>query len=150
MLWYIIISYTISHSCAGSSGTFSYNFNEKEMWERNTEEYILYVTAVDLNTSDTVTLRGAFRVFGHQEKYFCGFNMINTGTDPISQKGSLEFISVGNAQKFMCEIDGTMHPCKLFNTTKELCEILLCHNVEIYGFSLITPSPCFLFLRWRK
>ena len=102
-----------SWSCAGSSGTFLYNFNEEEMWEQNTEEYILYVTAIDPNTTDTVTLRGAFRVFGHQEKYFCTFNMINTGTDPISQEGSLEFISVGNAKKIMCEIDGNIHPCKL-------------------------------------
>ena len=84
------------------------------MWKQNTEKYFLNVTAVDPNTNESVTLRGALRVFGHQEKYFCSLNMINTGTSPIPQGGSLEFISVGKAKEFICKIDnGTMKPCKL-------------------------------------
>ena len=100
--------------CTGSSGTFTYNFTVEEMWKQNTNEYILHVIAVDPNTNDSVNLTGAFRVFGHQEKYFCSLNMINTGTSLIPQGGSLEFISVGMANEFTCKIDnGTMKPCKL-------------------------------------
>ena len=100
--------------CAGSSGTFSYTFNSDEMWKQNTEKFILYVRAVDpKNKNESVTVEGAFRVFGHQEKYFCSLNMINTGTRPIPQGGSLEFISVGKAKEFTCKIDnGNMQPCK--------------------------------------
>ena len=90
--------------CAGSSGIFCYNFTVDEIWEQNTEKYILHVTAVDLITNDSVTLRGAFRVFGHQEKYFCSLNMINTGTGSLQQGGSLE-VSVGKATNFTYKID---------------------------------------------
>ena len=83
------------------------------MWKQNSNIYSLYVTATDPNTNDSVILNGSFRVFGHQEKYFCSLNMINTGTSPIPKEGSLEFISVGKAKEFTCEIDGTTHPCKL-------------------------------------
>jgi hypothetical protein len=79
-----------------------------------TRKYFLDVNAADPNTGDSVTLRGAFRVFGHQENYFCSLNMINTGTSPIPQGGFLEFISVGYATEFTCKIDnGTIQPCRL-------------------------------------
>ena len=40
--------------------------------------------------------------------------MINTGTSPIPQGGSLEFISVGKAKEFTRKIDnGAMQPCKV-------------------------------------
>ena len=84
------------------------------MWKLNTEKYFLNVTAVHNDTGDNVTLSGAFRVFGHQEKYFCSLNMINTGTSPIPEGESLEFISVGKATNFTCKIDnGAMQPCKV-------------------------------------
>ena len=94
------------------------------MWKLNTKKYSLNVTAVDPITNDSVILIGAFRVFGHQEKYFCSLNMINTGTRPIPQGESLEFISVGNATEFICEIDnGTMLPCKfIYNHDGKYCK----------------------------
>ena len=83
------------------------------MWKLNTKKYSLNVTALDPITNDSAILIGAFRIFGHQEKYFCSLNMINTGTRPIAQGESLEFISVGNATEFTCETDnGTRLPCK--------------------------------------
>ena len=52
-------------------------------------------------------------MFGHQEGYWCSLNMINTGTSPIPQGGSLEFIKVGKANEFKYKIDnGTMQLCK--------------------------------------
>ena len=84
-----------------------------EIWEQKTEEYFLHVTAKHIDTGDNDSLIGAFRVFGHQEKYFCSLNMINTGTRPIPQGESLEFISVGKAKDIICKIDGIMQPCKL-------------------------------------
>ena len=84
------------------------------MWELNTKKYFLNVIALDPMTNGSVTLKGALRVFGHQEKYFCSLNMINIGTGPIPQGGSLEFISVGMAKEFTCKIDNEpMKPCKL-------------------------------------
>ena len=105
------------HSCidgAGSSGSFFRNFTWDEIWEHGLKEFVLNVTAVDPNSGDNVTLRGAFRVFGHQEKYVCSLNMINTGTRPLPQGGYLEFISVGKATEFTCTIDdGATQLCKL-------------------------------------
>ena len=84
------------------------------MWKQNTEEYVLYVTAIHQYTGENVTLRGAFRVFGHQEKYFCSLNVINMGTSSLLQGSSLEFIRVGEAANFTCKIDEEpMKPCKL-------------------------------------
>ena len=84
------------------------------MWEQNTKKYILCVEAIDNDTNESVILRSGFRDFGHQEKYFCSLNMINTGTRPLPQGGSLEFISVGNAANFTCKIDKKpMQSCKL-------------------------------------
>ena len=103
--------------CAGSSGSFFRIFTTDEIFDHGVKKYVLNVKAVDPNTGDSVTLRGAFRVFGHQEKYFCSLNMINTGTRPIPQGGSLEFISVGKATNFKCKIDdGATQPCKLIFT----------------------------------
>ena len=84
-----------------------------EVLQQGTNKYFLHVTAIDPNTGDSVTLRAAFRVFGHQESFFCSLNMINTGTTPIRQGGSLEFISVGSAINFTCKIDnGSLQTCK--------------------------------------
>ena len=86
------------------------------MWEQNSEKYIyiLYVTALHNDTGDSVTLRGAFREFGHQEKYFCSLNMINTRTSSLLQGSSLELICVGEAANFTCKIDEEpMKSCKL-------------------------------------
>ena len=91
--------------CAGSSGSFFHEVkSDIKFWNHGTKKYFLNVKAVDPNTGDSDTLRGAFRVFGHQENYFCSLNMINTGTRPIPQGGSLEFISVGKATNFDCKI----------------------------------------------
>ena len=112
----LLCSYIFLHSCIGadSSGSFFRNFTRDEIWEHGLKEYFLNVKAVDPTTGDSVTLRGAFRVFGRQERYFCSLNMINTGTSPIPQGGSLEFISVGKATEFTCTIDdGATQPCKL-------------------------------------
>ena len=99
--------------CIGSSGTFAYYFTSGEIWEQNTKKYILHVKAFDRNTNEIVTLNGSFRVFGHQEKYFCTQNMINTATSPIQQGGVVEFISVGRVANFKCTIDGyIIIPCK--------------------------------------
>ena len=99
---------------AGSSGSFFHNFTIDEILKFGTRKFFLDVKAVDPNTGDSVTLRGAFRVFGHHENYFRSLNMINTGTSPIPQGGSLEFISVGNPTEFACKFDnGTMQPCRL-------------------------------------
>ena len=84
------------------------------MWEQNTEKYFLHVKAIDSDTHENVSLRSGFRVFGHQQKYFCSLNMINTGTSPVPQGGSLEFIRVGKAENFTCKIDEEpMQSCKL-------------------------------------
>ena len=115
--WWLFI-YNHNHVFAGSSGSFFYNFTTNEIWSFGTKKYSLKVKAVDPNSGDNVTLRGAFRVFGHQEKYFCSLNMINTGTNPIPQGGSLEFISVGKATEFtyMYAIDNkAMVPCKFIS-----------------------------------
>ena len=97
----------------GSSGLYSHHVTIYEMWQHGTKKYFLDVTAVDPVTGDSVMLRGSFRVFGRQEKYFCSLNMINIGMSPIPQGRSLEFISVGKAKKFRCRIDnGIMEPCK--------------------------------------
>ena len=84
------------------------------MFGHKAKPYILHIEANDPNTNDNVTLIGKYRVFGHQENYFCSLNMINTGTSPILQGGSLEFISVGKATKFECKIDKStvIDPCK--------------------------------------
>ena len=113
----LFYSYIFLHCCigAGSSGSFFRNFTRDEIFDRGLKRYVLTVIAVDPTIGDSVTLRGAFRVFGHQEKYFCSLNMINTGTkSPIPQGGALEFISVGKATEFTCKIDdGATQPCKL-------------------------------------
>ena len=101
---------------AGTSGTFSYNFTIDEIWEKNARIYHLYIEAKDPQTNENATLMYRFRVFGHQEKYFCTQNMINSGTRPIPQGGVVEFISVGNSTDFICtisneEITDTL-PCK--------------------------------------
>ena len=88
---------------AGSNGSFFQKFTRAEIWQNERRKYKLNVTAVDPITSDNVTLIGEFRVFGHQDKYFCSLNMINTRTDQIPNGGSLEFISVGSATNFTCE-----------------------------------------------
>ena len=99
--------------CAGSSGIFFFDFTITQIWKRNTKRYYLHVDAIDPNTNETATLIGAFRVFGHQEKYFCSQNMINTATRPIQQEGVVEFISVGKAANFTCKIDKHKFiPCK--------------------------------------
>ena len=100
--------------CAGSSGSFLHTVTSYEVFQHGTNKYFLDVTAVDPSNGDSVTLRGAFRVFGYQEKYLCSLNMINTGTSPIPQGGSLEIISVGKATNFKCKIDNgtTIQPCK--------------------------------------
>ena len=95
----------------GSSGFFSRTFTYDEVWKHGTKRYFLHVEATHPNTNKTVTLIGSFRVFGHQEKYFCSFNMINTGTKLLPQQGSLEFIRVGSAQNFTCKIGKDMHSC---------------------------------------
>ena len=97
----------------GSSGSFFHKFKQEDIWKFETKKYFLHVKAEDPGTGDHVILRGAFRVFGHQEKYFCSLNMINTGTSPIPNGGSLEFISVGNATNFIYGIDGATQSCKL-------------------------------------
>ena len=100
--------------CAGSSGSFLHTVPSYEVFKHGTNKYFLDVTAVDPSNGDSVTLRGAVRVFGHQEKYFCSLDIINTGTSPIPQGGSLEIISVGKATNFKCKIDNgtTIQPCK--------------------------------------
>ena len=98
--------------CTGSSGYFSYIFTYDELRKYGTKKYFLHVEAIDPKTNDSVMLKGAFRVFGHQEMYFCTLNMINTATTPIPQGGSVEFISVGHARDFICKIDGESHSCK--------------------------------------
>ena len=71
-----------------------------ELWKHKTKIYRLRVDAFDETTEETVTLTGSFRVFGHQEKYFCSANMINIGTEPVQE--SLEYITVGNGRNFNC------------------------------------------------
>ena len=70
--------------------------------------YTLHIEAVDPNTDESVTLSGSFRVFGHQEMYFCSANMVNIGTQPLHNGGYMyvEFISVGKGARFKCYIDG--------------------------------------------
>ena len=102
-----------SHVFAGSLRSFFHTLTNDEILKLGTRKYFLDVNAVDPNTGDSVTLRGAFRVFGHHENYYCSLNMINTGTSPIPQGGALEFISVGNATEFTCKMDSEpMQPCK--------------------------------------
>ena len=81
-----------------------------------TSQYTLNVKAIHTNSGETVTLSGLFRVLGHQEKYFCSANMVNTGTQPI-REGYLEFIAVGKGRKFNCKLYGestrvVIDPCK--------------------------------------
>ena len=94
----------------GSSGSFGRTMTNDEMYQHGTKKH---VTAIDPNTCDNVTVRAAFRVFGRHERFFCSLNMINTGTTPIRQGGSLEFISVGSATNFTCNINnGPAQTCK--------------------------------------
>ena len=91
---------------AGSDGFFSYRFTMEKIWKYSPRRYILIVEAKDPITGDSITLKGYFRVFGHQEKYFCGVNMINYGTSPISREdGYMEYIAVGATESFTCQID---------------------------------------------
>ena len=91
-----------------------------KLWEHMYERYTLNVKAVHKSTCESVTLSGSFRVFGHQEKYFCSADMINTEIQPI-QSEYLEYISVGKARHFTCKIYGNNNtiytpvngPCKL-------------------------------------
>ena len=51
------------------------------------------------------TLETKFRVYGDQECYYCGVNMINTGTKALDPNTDyLEFTSVGASQKFDVEV----------------------------------------------
>ena len=91
--------------------------------------YHLKIEAKELSTNETVTLMGSFRVFGHPEKYFCSLNMINTGTRPIPQGGPLEFISVGSADNFTCQVDGQeyMQSCMFtsgYNSSLKMVSLL--------------------------
>ena len=86
-----------------------------------TEKYTLIVKATDPITDETVILRGKFRVFGHQERYFCSVNMINTGMQPIPIGGCLEYIRVGNTTNFTCKMDGDEIPCMIHNTCMMCC-----------------------------
>jgi hypothetical protein len=89
-----------------STGFFSYTFTMDQIWTQGVRRYTLQVEAMDPNTRDSITLKGQFRVFGRQEKYFCGVNMINYGTNPISQDdGYVEYIAVGATEDFTCQID---------------------------------------------
>ena len=103
---YLPIKYT------GLSGFFSHNFTYDEIRELGTDRHFLHVEAVEQSTKKNVTLIGVFRVFGEQEHYFCSLNMINTATRPIPQGGSVEFISVGMANSFECNIGKNWYPCK--------------------------------------
>ena len=87
-----------------------------------TKRYTLNVKAVNKSSCESVTLSGSFRVFGHQEKYFCSADMINTEIQPI-QSEYLEYVSVGKARHFSCKTykkNGAMYTpdnvsCKLNN-----------------------------------
>ena len=103
---YVIIEFLLVSIVAGSSGFFTHTLTIDDIWEHMTKRYILHVEATDPSTGESVTLNGLFRVFGHQEKYFCSLNMINTGTEPIAADEQLEFISVGKAENFTCKLDG--------------------------------------------
>ena len=47
------------------------------------------------------TLETKFRVYGDQEGFYCGVNMINTGTEALDPNTDyLEFTSVGASQYF--------------------------------------------------
>ena len=74
--------------------------------------YTLHVKATDSNTNESVTLKGQFRVFGHQEKYFCAVNFVNTGTQPLPMQGFVDYASVGNAKGFECYMDTKSTTCK--------------------------------------
>ena len=96
---------------AGSSGSFSHTFTVKDIWKRGVKRYTLHV-----ETDDCVTLKGEFRVFGHQQKYFCSGNMINTGTKPIRSGDTVEYAIVGKpTAEYKCTINKTMPVpgCKL-------------------------------------
>jgi hypothetical protein len=96
-----------------SSGSFAYNFTRDEILQHGVKRYRIYVEAKDEitdeiageTTDEIITLSGQFRVFGHQEKYFCSVNMINTGTRPIQKGGSVEYVSVGkHITNFKCRM----------------------------------------------
>ena len=92
-------------SCTGSSGFFSRTISPQNILENGVKRYTIYVEAKDKTTDENNTLSGQFRVFGHQEKYFCSVNMINTGTKPIPLGGSIEYVSVGeHITEFHCWI----------------------------------------------
>ena len=78
-----------------------------QIWKYSPRRCTLEVEAKDPITGDSIiTLKGQFRVFGHQEKNFCGVNMINYGTSPISQEdGYMEYVAVGSSESFTCRID---------------------------------------------
>jgi hypothetical protein len=86
-----------------SSGFFTRKLTVAELWTHMRSQYTLNVEAIHTNSGETVTLSGKFRVLGHQEKYFCSANMVNTGTQPI-REGYLEFIAVGKGRKFNCTL----------------------------------------------
>jgi urease beta subunit len=126
-----------------SSGTFSHDFTIDQIWERNTKRYFLHIEATDPDTNKIVTLIGVFRVFGHQEKYFCTQNMINTATRPIQQGGFVEFITVGKATNFTCEIDemidGSLHtiPCGI--NVRNITALGM--ERKIYSFTIPNLTP---------
>ena len=92
-------------SCTGSSGSFPTIIPPPKILENGVKRYTLYIEARDKTTEETTTLSGQFRVFGHQQKYFCSVNMINTGTTPLPLGGSIEYVSVGRQIKeFSCSI----------------------------------------------
>ena len=120
--------------CTGSSGVFSHTVKEYELWMYMTNIYTLTVTAQHHDSRKCVSISSSFRVFGHQEQYFCSANMINTRTLPQPQQGGhLEFIAVGKGKSFKCRIYEQnnmstplyeMFPCKLKYTLVSCCFFL--------------------------
>ena len=103
------IELKVSHFApAGSDGSFSYSFRMDQIWKYSPRRCTLEVEGKDPITGNSITLTGQFRVFGHQEKNFCGVNMINYGTNPISKEdGYMEYVAVGSTESFTCKIDKT-------------------------------------------
>ena len=69
------------------------------------DPYFLYIT-VEYNGHKNMTLETNFIVYGQQEDYYCGVNMINTGTKALEpNKDYLEFTSVGASQCFDVKVE---------------------------------------------
>ena len=102
--------------------------------------YLLNIT-VEYSNGNKITLETKFRVYGDQECYYCGVNMINTGTKALDPNTDyLEFTSVGASQKFDVLVNGVKDVKIPEAGMYIIMKLLKCYNNLFFCIIVYTPD----------